>query len=118
MKEIEKALNEEYKETLGSITYRDKSRLYDLTSNGTRHAPTVGRIIIKRTIALAVCIAVLATGTTALAFTNPVVRSAMEEFIRARTSTDLSDKMLRTWRKGSKTYTQRLPICRTTDLQI
>ena len=86
MKDIEKALETEYSDALGSVTYKNKSRLYSLYDERTRHSPTVGKIVVRRAVAIAACAALFLVTTTAFALTRrpnyiDEVRSAVAQHL-------------------------------------
>ncbi len=86
--DIEKALTTEYPEAAGRLVFRNKNRLTDLYDKARPHrAP-------KRVAAIALAAAALITaGTTAAAFTNPNIRSALRELVGIQTrNTGISEQ--------------------------
>ncbi len=104
MKEIEKALLEDYKETLNPISFKNKGKLYSLYDEAPRHSPTIHRMVFRRAAACAACAAVLAAGTTAVALTNPDRFADIRTFLTDRLRTKgVSDDKIDEYTKFSLT---------------
>lgn len=93
MKNIEKLLENEYREKLGTMKYENKSKLFSIYEKKERKSSKTRTVIIRRTAAALAFALIFVGGTSALAMTNPEVMSVFRNLIRASApGVELSDR--------------------------